>query len=511
MSENQAVAQHFDDEERAFVAQVLDWLTQASQDYQLVLTHFLNPRERHIVSIIVGDRTDIQVHSYGIFDRAEKKRLVIAPEFFEVGRQDFEELLLQIRFAKKFINLRHKDLLGALLAAGVNRSVIGDIVVDQDLGLAQLAVEKSHQIFLTQTVDQIGKAKVHFEQVADSKALVPAVDEEERFVLIPSLRLDAVIAACFGISRTQVSEMISRGFISVNWVKNDDASRLMHRQDVVSVRKYGRIRLQSLAGQSKRDKIKAVFQIIRRWVEWYREGDNMALTPDEILNHEFTRKGSRAYVAREVDSFLDEVNNDYRAMIVENEELKKQIRQQQEKIDQLEGQKDQVNESILFAQSAASRLRSETEEEVKIQLEKAQQEAKEIVETARNEAEAESRRLAQENVDLIDEQNELRSHVDSFKQSFIQLIDEQKALLEKDELAKAVESLPASALSNKVLEETEESLDLPTDLTDIPDFAKGPIEPAGNETVSISAEEANANPEKSADPTVVVFPESEEK
>lgn len=264
MSENQAVAQHFDDEERAFVAQVLDWLTQASQDYQLVLTHFLNPRERHIVSIIVGDRTDIQVHSYGIFDRAEKKRLVIAPEFFEVGRQDFEELLLQIRFAKKFINLRHKDLLGALLAAGVNRSVIGDIVVDQDLGLAQLAVEKSHQIFLTQTVDQIGKAKVHFEQVADSKALVPAVDEEERFVLIPSLRLDAVIAACFGISRTQVSEMISRGFVSVNWVKNDDASRLMHRQDVVSVRKYGRIRLQSLAGQSKRDKIKAVFQIIHR-------------------------------------------------------------------------------------------------------------------------------------------------------------------------------------------------------------------------------------------------------
>ena len=29
----------------------------------------------------------------------------------------------------------------------------------------------------------------------------------------------------------------------------------------------------------------------------------MGLTPDEILNHEFTKKGSRAYVASEVDAF----------------------------------------------------------------------------------------------------------------------------------------------------------------------------------------------------------------
>lgn len=238
----------------------------------------------------------------------------------------------------------------------------------------------------------------------------------------------------------------------------------------------------------------------------------MALTPDEILNHEFTRKGSRAYVAREVDSFLDEVNNDYRALIAEHEELKKQNRQQQEKIDQLEAQKDQVNESILFAQSAASRLRSETEEEVKIQLEKSQQEAKEIVETARAKAEEESKRLAQQNVDLINEQNELRSHVDSFKQSFIKLIDEQKALLEEDELAKAVEALPASTLSNEVIEETGDSLELPTDLTDIPDFAKGPIESVQTESVSTTTgEAADENDEKSADPTVVVFPESEEK
>lgn len=240
----------------------------------------------------------------------------------------------------------------------------------------------------------------------------------------------------------------------------------------------------------------------------------MALTPDEILNHEFTRKGSRAYVAREVDSFLDEVNNDYRSIIADYQELQKKSRQQQERIEQLDAQKDQVNESIMFAQSAASRLRSETEEEVKSQLEKAQQEAKEIVDNARRKAEDESKRLAQQNVDLIDEQNRLRERVQSFKNSFVELIDEQKALLQEDKLSQAVEALPASIISDQVLEELdgEEELELPTDLGEIPDFAKGPIEKqADSEVSNEDAEEDDADAEESAEPTVVVFPESEEK
>ncbi|MBS9334510.1 DivIVA domain-containing protein [Fructobacillus sp. M1-13] len=238
----------------------------------------------------------------------------------------------------------------------------------------------------------------------------------------------------------------------------------------------------------------------------------MALTPDEILNHEFTRKGSRAYVAREVDSFLDEVNNDYRSLIADFEQLKKQSEQQQERIDELEAQKDQVNESIMFAQSAASRLRSETEEEVKSQLEKAQTEAQDIVSEARTKAENESKRLAQENTDLIDEQNRLRERVASFKDSFIDMLDKQKSLLQDDELAEAVQLLPESMMSEQVLseaskEEADEPIDLPNDLDNIPDFAKGPIDKSKAEG---QASKTNENAEKPADPTVVVFPESEE-
>lgn len=250
----------------------------------------------------------------------------------------------------------------------------------------------------------------------------------------------------------------------------------------------------------------------------------MALTPDEILNHEFTRKGSRAYVAREVDSFLDDVNNDYRALLADYDKLQQENRQQQKQIEELEGQREQVNESIMFAQSAASRLRSETETEVKSQLTHAQSQAQQIVDEARQKAEEESARLAQENVDLIDEQNRLRQRVDSFRQSFTALIDQQKELLAQDELSEAVELLPASDLSQQVLSESSsyshvsvqtpagEQPALPTDLKEVPGFAKGPIEAeVESEVVEEKAKQEAEDKEEAADPTVVVFPDNNQE
>ena len=69
----------------------------------------------------------------------------------------------------------------------------------------------------------------------------------------------------------------------------------------------------------------------------------MALTPDEILNHEFTKKGSKAYIATDVDAFLDQINGDYEALIAERDELKHQNELAQVKIEELESKRDPVS------------------------------------------------------------------------------------------------------------------------------------------------------------------------
>lgn len=526
MPSSDTIGQHFHASELDFVKQAKDWVNQAASDYRLVQTKLLNPRQRYIVQTIVNQQSDLQMVENGIFTQAESQRVVIAPEFFEVEDSDFDLTLLSLNFPVKFVDIRHKDVLGALIHAGLDRSGIGDIVIDSNHGQAQVVVDSALVPFIESSIDKVAKAKINWQILAADQALIKEADGQEQFLLVSSLRLDVVIAAAFNVSRAKAQELIDSDQVQVNWAQESKKDRQVSLKEVISVKKFGRISLESLSGQSKKDKIKAVFNIIHRWDGFGRLERYMALTPDEILNHEFTRKGSRAYVAREVDSFLDDVNNDYRTLLADYDKLQQENRQQQKQIEELEGQREQVNESIMFAQSAASRLRSETETEVKSQLTHAQRQAQQIVDEARQKAEAESARLAQENVDLIDEQNRLRQRVDSFRQSFTALIDQQKELLAQDELSQAVELLPASDLSQQVLSESSsyshvsaepvgpagEQASLPTDLKEVPGFAKGPIEAeVESEVVEEKAKQEAEDKEEAADPTVVVFPDNNQE
>lgn len=215
----------------------------------------------------------------------------------------------------------------------------------------------------------------------------------------------------------------------------------------------------------------------------------MALTPDEILNHEFTKKGSKAYVATDVDAFLDQINGDYEALIAERDELKRQNEEAQAKVNELESKREQVNQSIFVAQEAADRLKQDADVEVKKQLTHAQESATKIINDARAKADADAVRLAQENADLTNEQNQLRTEVEDFKNSFLQLLESQRKLLESDELAEAVHRLPMGQVTAHRI---------------------GEIAKAEPVTVPEPDEEQDNTESSEEQGPVVVFPESEQ-
>lgn len=220
----------------------------------------------------------------------------------------------------------------------------------------------------------------------------------------------------------------------------------------------------------------------------------MALTPDEILNHDFTKKGSRAYIASEVDAFLDQVNGDYEAIIAERDRFANEKEQLQVKVDELEAKREQVNQSIFVAQEAAERLKKDADAEVKKQLMHAQESATKIISDARTKAEAEATKLAQENADLVVEQNELRQEVESFKDSFLKLLTVQRTLLDNDELAEAVHRLPMGQATAARIEKAG---------------VNSAAEAATNVADEIVDDAATSNTTVEQGP-VVVFPETED-
>ena len=79
-----------------------------------------------------------------------------------------------------------------------------------------------------------------------------------------SLRLDAVLASAFQVSRNIASEWVKAGRVKVNWVECMKTDRALAQGDWLSVRGKGRAQLYEVGNRSQKG---------RTWVELHRLGE----------------------------------------------------------------------------------------------------------------------------------------------------------------------------------------------------------------------------------------------
>ncbi|KRN29368.1 hypothetical protein IV38_GL000252 [Lactobacillus selangorensis] len=260
MDEN--VYQHFRKEERAFIDQVGNWLEQARGEYRPILTPFLDPRQAYILQELVGTGGEIEVHLWGGYPHAERRRGILAPDYFDPQEDDYGIRLFQIRYPQKFATLQHSQVLGTLTNQGIDYDRFGDIISDGQNW--QFFVEAEISDFLAVDLQRIGKVTVHLEPVALQDHLLPTDDWAQETELVASLRLDNVVATTYHISRSHTKQMIEAGLVRLNWAVCERPDALVADWDVISVRGYGRIRLEAILGQTRKDKIRLSLRVIRK-------------------------------------------------------------------------------------------------------------------------------------------------------------------------------------------------------------------------------------------------------
>ncbi|MDF7626951.1 YlmH/Sll1252 family protein [Lactobacillaceae bacterium L1_55_11] len=258
------VGQHFAPEEQQFLQQAGDWISQAQQEYRQVLTGFLNPRQQFILQSLVNRAADLKLFFDGGTCGAEARRAIVAPDYFEPQRSDFDLALLEVDYPQKFTELHHADILGAVLNLGIEREMVGDILTDDGGRDWQLVLDRRLADFVATNLVKIKHNKVKLEPLDLSQIFLKLDEGEQELLLLSSLRLDQVVAAAFHLQRSRVQEMIGQGLVRVNWVPVQKNNRLISLADTVSVRHFGRIQLKALAGHTKKDKIKATVNIIKR-------------------------------------------------------------------------------------------------------------------------------------------------------------------------------------------------------------------------------------------------------
>jgi RNA-binding protein YlmH len=247
--------QHFRKEEQSFIEQVGGWIRETEDRYAPKLTDFLDPRQQFIVQAITGQNEEVVTHSFGKFDDAERKRVLISPSYFSPTDQDYSITMFEISYPSKFVTLEHPDVLGTLMSLGLDRSKFGDIRVEGER--IEFAVVSEVADFVRMNITSIGKSKVQVQELTEDQLFL--LNKEtwlEESHTVSSMRLDTIISSLFNISRQKASTFIHSGKVKVNWVVRDQPAFELHESDLVSIRGFGRIRLGLIEGRTKKDKIR---------------------------------------------------------------------------------------------------------------------------------------------------------------------------------------------------------------------------------------------------------------
>ena len=218
--------EHFNKHEHQFVLKVSDWVNQVYYSHKIKTTKFLTLREQEIVQMLVNQNSEVRLSQYV---------------------KGYE-----IEYNQKLVTLKHPQILGSLTALNIDRSLIGDIVILSN-GRIYLAICEEFSEFFLQHFHKVGKHSILIKESSISQ--FEKIDQEDEFeIIISSMRLDVIVASLMKVSRSQVHEYIMQAGVKVNWVIEQNHSRICQIGDVLSIKRHGRFRLKVLKSRTKSER-----------------------------------------------------------------------------------------------------------------------------------------------------------------------------------------------------------------------------------------------------------------
>lgn len=214
----------------------------------VLVTGFLSPAKQALAKNLCKQ---VPYHLDGGRSKAIRARL-------QVGENEWDQDLVSALQAKYDASkvLSHRDVLGALMHAGLEREAIGDIICEP--GCITLLCLPNLVPFIQQEIRQIGRVDLYFE-VCNPKSL-PEPRFEDLQVNVASLRADCVVAALAHCSRSQAKEWIEHGLVKVN-DEVLESVKLLCNNDDISIRRVGKFRMGDVINHTKKDRL--VVQILK--------------------------------------------------------------------------------------------------------------------------------------------------------------------------------------------------------------------------------------------------------
>ena len=195
---------------------------------------------------------------FGGFEDAERAMAVYAPEYLDENWLTSEESPVACLQCTWFEgdNLTHRDLLGALMGAGISRESVGDICVGA--GICQIFVTEQIAPYILQNLCTASRVKLHVEAIPLSQVQIKEPETKEVRDTVASLRLDSIISSGFRIGRSLAAQYISGGKAAVDGLLCEKPDRNVPEGAKISVRGLGKCKLRCVGGQTKKGRISII-------------------------------------------------------------------------------------------------------------------------------------------------------------------------------------------------------------------------------------------------------------
>lgn len=208
--------------------------------------------------VLFGTKLSGKFRLVGGYETAERKIACFLPDDCYYEELPPISYICIEPLSQKFADaLTHRDFLGSLIGLGIRREVLGDIIINENKGYLICSDEISGYI-----VDSLKKVK-HTDvkcYAVDELPQVSTALPEISYTVISSERIDSIVAAAFGISRSDSQELFAKDkvFISGRLTKSLTASPKIG--DIISVRGFGRFVYEGIERETKKGRLRVMIR-----------------------------------------------------------------------------------------------------------------------------------------------------------------------------------------------------------------------------------------------------------
>lgn len=225
--------------DKLFLSNILDKMNKVETQNYTVTTSFLDINETKL-AISLLNKFKLKYKVFDVNNTLERKVLAILSDY-EEGYL-FDEIKCVKITPKTKNKLLHKDYMGMLYNCGIAENKIGDILVIDDI--CYMFTFTSIFEYLKLNIDKVGNSKVEIEEINPKNIDLTKKFKEEKLVL-PSKRIDVILAHLYNLSRNDVDKKISKGELIINSIKVLSKTKEINVDDIISFKKCGKFKIKN--------------------------------------------------------------------------------------------------------------------------------------------------------------------------------------------------------------------------------------------------------------------------